>query len=119
MVHPNWSKANMAKTVAAQMERLIDILKVYKTETVPDKPRQTTPEQNHQLAVGTLIFKVKELERERIKKSSDFNLERQQEWQQRMESGEAATAQNIQQMGREILDQSKPGGREDRVFYIL
>ena len=43
------------------MDRLIEILKIYKRKKVPDEPESTMPAQKQMPIVGTLILKVQDL----------------------------------------------------------
>ena len=113
----NWQKNNKAKMVAEMTERLIEILKTYKGKTVPHKPQSTMPEQKPQAVVGTLAFEVRELYSKREEKVTGFNENYQIECQSRMESGEAATAQNMQHSGSTILGLSWVDNRIEYYAY--
>ena len=56
------------------MDRLIDIIKIFKNVPVPDDPNTTMPQRKQQPVVGTLTHKVRQLNREREEKLEEFNM---------------------------------------------
>ena len=64
--------------------------------------------------VGTLNQKVRQLNREREEKLEEFNMGCRKEWERRDVSGEAATGQNLQALGKQNLDES---WIEKRIMY--
>ena len=76
----NWSKNNVAKTIPQYVDRLIEILKIYKGKKVPDEPESTMPARKQMPIVGTLTLKVQDLDREREGKLEGFNQGCRVEW---------------------------------------
>ena len=87
-------------------DRLIEIIKMFKNFPVPDDPNTTMPQRKQQPVVGTLTHKVRQLNREREEKLEEFNMGFWKEWERRDVSGEAATGQNLQALGKQKLDKS-------------
>ena len=81
------------QTTPELMERLIEIIKMYKRAPVSDNPKVTTPKQRQQRVVGTLTKKVNQLSRERNEKVAAFDLGCWEEWKRRDDRGEAASGQ--------------------------
>ena len=100
----NWSENRKQKTIPRLIDRLIEIIKIFKNVPVSDDPNTTMPQIKQQPVVGTLTHKVRQLNREREEKSEEFNMGCQKYWEQRDVSGEAATGQNLQALGKQKLD---------------
>ena len=96
----NWSENRNQKTISHLTDRLIEIIKMFKNVLVPDDPNTTMPQRNQQPVVGTLTHKVRQLNREREEKLEEFNMGCWKEWERRDVSGEAATGQNLQALGK-------------------
>ena len=79
---------------------------MFKNVPVPDDPNTTMPLRNQQVVVGTLTHKVIQLNREREEKLEEFNMGCRKEWERWDVSGEAATGQNLQALGKQKLDKS-------------
>ena len=75
------------------------------------------PRRKQLSVVGTLIEKVKELEVENVRKIGEFNKETRKEWKKRTESGVAKMVQNLQKIGKNMLDPSWVGTRVEYVAY--
>ena len=82
---------------------LIEIIKMFKNVSVPDDPNTTMPQRKQQPVVGTLTHKVIQLNREREDKLEEFNMGCRKEWERQGVSGEAATGQNLQALGKQNL----------------
>ena len=113
----NWSKDRAPLSVLQLTKRLIAILKMYKGKTVPDEPESTMPRRKQLRVAGTLLEKVKELEVENVRKIGEFNKETRKEWKKRTESGVARTVENLQKIGKNMLDPSWVGTRVEYVAY--
>ena len=95
-------------------DRLIEIIKMFNNVPVSDDPNTTMRQRNQQPVVGTLTHKVRQLNREREEKLEEFNMGCRKEWERRGVSGEAATGQNFQDLGKQKLDKS---WTEKRITY--
>ena len=110
----NWSENPKQKTIPQLADRLIEIIKMFKNVPVPDDSNTTMPQRKQQPVVGTLTHKVRQLNREIEEKLEEFNMGCQKEWERRYVSGEAATGQNLQALGKQKLDKS---WTENRITY--
>ena len=77
-----------------------------KNVPLPDDPNTTMPQRKQQPVVGTLTYKVRQLNRKREETLEEFNMGFRKEWERRDVSGEAATGQNLQALGKHKLDKS-------------
>ena len=59
----NWSDNCKQKTIPQLIDRLIEIIKIFKNVPVPDEPNTTMPQIKQQPVVGTLTHKVRQLNR--------------------------------------------------------
>ena len=110
----NWSENRKQKTIPQLTDRLIEIIKMFKTVPVPDDPKTTMPQRKQQPLVGTLTYKVSQLNRNIEGKLEEFNMGCWKEWERRDVSREAATGQNLQALGKQKLDKS---WTEKRIMY--
>ena len=85
-------------------DRLIEIIKMFKNVPVPDDPNTTMPQRKQQPVVRTLTHNVRQLNQEREKTLEEFNMGCRKEWERRDVSGEAATGQNLQALGKQKLE---------------
>ena len=102
----NWSENCKQKMIPQLKDRLIEIIKMFKNVPVPDDPNTTMPQRKQHPVVGTLNHKVRKLNQEREKKLEEFNMGCRKEWERQDVSGEAATGQNLQALGKQKLDKS-------------
>ena len=84
---------------------------MFKNVPVPDDPNTKIPQRKQQLVVGTLTHKVRQLNQDREEKLEDINMGGRKEWERRDVSGEAATGQNLQVLGKQKLDKIWIGKR--------
>ena len=113
----NGSENHKQNTIPQLTDRLIEIIKMFKNFPVPDDPNMTMPKRKHHPVVGTLTHKVRQLNQEIEEKSEEFNMGCRKEWERRDVSGEAATGQNFQALGKPKLE--KLDREEDNVQRIL
>ena len=102
----NWSESCKQKTTPQLTDRLIEIIKMFNNVLVPDEPNTTMPQIKQQPVVGALTHKVRQLNRKREEQLEQFNMGCQKEWERWGVSGEAATGQNLQALGKQKLDKS-------------
>ena len=100
----NWSENRKHKGIPQFTDMLIEIIKMFNNVTVPDDPNTTMPQRKQQSVVGTLTHKVRQLTWEREGKLEEFNMVCRKEWERRGVSGEAATGQILQDLGKQKLD---------------
>ena len=102
----NWSENRKQKTIPQLTDMFIEIIKMFKNVPVPDDPNTTMPQRKQQPVVDTLNHKARQLNREKEGKLEEFNMGCLKEWERRDVSGEAATSQNLQALGKHKLDKS-------------
>ena len=100
----NWSENRKQKRIHQLTGSLIEIIKMFNIVPVPDNPNTTMPQRNQQPVVGPLTHKVRQLNRGREEKLEEFNMGCWKEWDRRGVSGEVATGQNLQALGKQKLD---------------
>ena len=64
----NWSENCNQKTIPQLTDMLIEMIKMFKNVPVPEDPNTTMPQRKQQPVVGTLTYKVRQLNQEREEK---------------------------------------------------
>ena len=100
----NWSDNCKRKTIPQFTDSLIEIIKMFNNVPVPNNPNMTMPQRKQKPVVGTLTYKVRQLNREKEGKLEEFHMGCRKEWERRDDSGEAATGQNLQALGKQKLE---------------
>ena len=62
------------------IDRLIEIIKIFKNVPVPDDPNTTMPQNKQQPVVGPFTHKVRQLNWDRKEKLEEFNMGCPKEW---------------------------------------